>query len=100
MATAAVRLTIFSVLLFGLPGDAQERESKTAGTELLTLRSKIFENTRTIRVWLPPNYFDASQKERRYPVFYFTDGIAPFHGRQLDRVANEFSNGGKMPPTI
>lgn len=36
------------------------------------LRSRIFRNTRTVRVWLPPGY-DARGKVR-YPVLYLNDG--------------------------
>jgi predicted alpha/beta superfamily hydrolase len=69
-------------------------------TELLTLHSAIFGNTRTIRVWLPPRYDDPSQAQSRYPVFYFTDGIATFHGRQLSNVAENLVRSRKIPPTI
>lgn len=68
--------------------------------ELLTLRSQIFSNTRSIRVWLPPGYFDAPQKDTTYPVFYFTDGIATFHGRQLDRIADRLIRARKIPAMI
>lgn len=36
------------------------------------LRSRIFRNTRLVRVWLPPDY-DASAATR-YPVLYLNDG--------------------------
>lgn len=67
--------------------------------ESLTLRSEIFHNTRTIRVWLPPGYY-ASNNARRYPVFYFTDGIAAFHGRQLDRISDGLVKSGRVAPCI
>src|ERR1700722_10112200 len=65
---------------------------------LLTLRSEVFHNTRTIRVWLPIGYRDSPS--RRYPVFYFTDGIATFHGRELDRISDELMKTGKIKPWI
>ena len=68
--------------------------------ELLTLRSRVFGNTRTIRVWLPPGYNDEKRKSERYPVFYFTDGVAAFHGRQLGQIAAELTKAAKLPPTI
>lgn len=68
--------------------------------ELLTLRSKIFSNTRTIRVWLPPGYHAAEHRDHRYPIFYFTDGIAAFDARQLDKIAGELVATGKIPPTF
>jgi enterochelin esterase-like enzyme len=68
--------------------------------ELLTLHSSIFANTRTIRVWLPPGYTSLPLASRKYPVFYFTDGIAVFHGRQLDRIAAQLIASGQIPPAI
>ncbi|MBZ5657748.1 MAG: hypothetical protein LAO56_20990 [Acidobacteriia bacterium] len=89
------------MLLYGaLLANSQDRSLPAASMELLTLRSKIFANTRTIRVWLPPAYHQASQRERKYPVFYFTDGIATFHGRRLDRIAKQLILSRKIPPTI
>ncbi len=40
------------------------------------LSSDIYGNTRTLRIVLPPSYHDPTHADRRYPVFYFTDGIA------------------------
>ncbi|MGC2194807.1 MAG: alpha/beta hydrolase-fold protein [Terriglobales bacterium] len=77
-----------------------QNSTPAADPELLTLHSRIFHNTRTIRVWLPPEYHHKAQSNRRYPVFYFTDGIAVFHGRQLDRVAERQIQSGKIPPAI
>ena len=68
--------------------------------DLLTLHSDIFRNTRTIRVWLPSGYDDGAQAESKYPVFYFTDGIATFHGRHLDATAEKLIREGKIPATI
>lgn len=44
----------------------------------LKLRSRVFGNTRYIRVWTPPGYRDKANQARHYPVFYFTDGSASF----------------------
>jgi enterochelin esterase-like enzyme len=86
-------------LLFGAALAAGQNSPKN-DTDLLTLRSKIFHNTRTIRVWLPPEYRDPDQPQRRFPVFYFTDGVATFHGRELDRVAGDLIRNKQIPPTI
>jgi enterochelin esterase-like enzyme len=76
-----------------------EPQAASAGTvETLVLHSKVFANTRTIRVWLPPEYH--KQVSRNYPVFYFTDGVAAFQGRRLDRIAATLTAEGKIPPTI
>jgi len=36
--------------------------------------SRVFGNTRRLRVWLPPGYSTAQNEGRRYPVFYLNDG--------------------------
>src|SRR5262249_10813291 len=41
--------------------------------ELLSLRSRVFSNTRTICVWLPPDYHNIVNRSRRNPVFYFVE---------------------------
>lgn len=41
---------------------------------LHTLESRIFGNSRTIRVLVPPDYDAAANAERRYPVLYLLDG--------------------------
>jgi predicted alpha/beta superfamily hydrolase len=86
------------MLFLALTAEAQAPESR--GVEILTLRSRIFANTRSLRVWLPPDYQDPKQPDRKYPVFYFTDGIAVFHGRELDRVAKDLIRDRKIPPAI
>lgn len=95
---AALRGFVVGVMLCSSLLYAQK--SPPGSLEQLTLKSKIFGNTRTIRVWLPPRYHEASQHSRKYPVFYFTDGVAAFHGRQLDRVASELISSGQIPPAI
>jgi predicted alpha/beta superfamily hydrolase len=92
---------IASLILFlsiGAVSGAQIRSAPKL--DLLTLHSKIFGNTRTIRVWVPSGYDDASRSKSSYPVFYFTDGVAAFHGRQLDATASELIEAGKIPATI
>jgi len=42
--------------------------------DIVPLTSRIFHNTRNLRVWLPPGY-DPSQK---YPVLYILDGASAF----------------------
>ncbi len=74
--------------------------SYPARLELQTLHSSVFSNTRSIRIWLPPGYDDPSKANVKYPVFYFTDGIAVFHGRQLDKVAEQLIASGKIPAMI
>lgn len=37
-------------------------------------RSRIFRNTRFLRIWLPPGYDDPENSARYYPVLYLNDG--------------------------
>ncbi len=46
--------------------------SSAVGVRLHQLRSRIFRNTRLVRVWLPPGYEERGRT--RYPVLYLNDG--------------------------
>ncbi|HUC29353.1 MAG TPA: alpha/beta hydrolase-fold protein [Candidatus Acidoferrum sp.] len=71
-------------------------------------RSRIFHNTRFVRVWLPPEYDDAVNAGRRYPVLYLNDGqnlfeaAASFTGVewQVDETADRLIREGAIPPLI
>ncbi len=62
----------------------------------------MFGNTRTIRVLLPPGYDDPKSTPTRYPVMYFTDGVAVFAppGRNLPAVAEELWEANALPRLI
>jgi enterochelin esterase-like enzyme len=84
--------------------DQQEAARTTANIETLKLTSKVFNNTRTIRVLLPPGYHKAMNKAKRYPVFYFNDGIMVFSskptGVRIEEVVYGLYKDGKLPPLI
>src|ERR1700721_3989620 len=46
----------------------------TGDLRLHEFRSRIFKNTRFLRVWLPPAYDDPQNSGRYYPVLYLNDG--------------------------
>jgi enterochelin esterase-like enzyme len=46
----------------------------TGDLEIVALKSSVFDNTRDLRVWLPPGYHDAANASRTYPVLYLFDG--------------------------
>jgi len=70
------------------------------------LQSRIFRNTRLLRVWLPKSY-DGSAGTR-YPVFYLNDGQNLFQPEtsfagvhwQVGETASRLIAEGKIPPII
>ena len=70
------------------------------------LRSRIFRNTRLVRVWLPPDYDDSGVQ--RYPVLYLNDGQNLFEAAtafagvhwQVGETAESLIGEAKIPPLI
>jgi enterochelin esterase-like enzyme len=70
--------------------------------------SRIFRNTRFLRVWLPSGYDDAANAGRRYPVLYLNDGQNLFESStafggvewQVDETADRLIREGAVPPMI
>ena len=77
---ANVILAVLAVLVvIGLPFVATAQQAPCKPTvvgrlDIVPVTSRIFHNTRNLRVWLPPGY-DPSQK---YPVLYILDGASAF----------------------
>jgi len=71
-------------------------------------RSRVFRNTRFLRVWLPPGYDDAGNSGRYYPVLYLNDGQNLFEAAtsftgiewQVDETAERLIGEGAVPPLI
>ena len=85
------------------------RASGAAGDlRLHKFRSRIFRNTRFLRVWLPPGYDDAENAGRHYPVLYLNDGQNLFEAAtsftgiewQVDETAERLIREGAVPPMI
>ena len=55
--------------------------------EVLQLTSRVFGNTRNLRVWIPPDYDDPANATQRYPILYMLDGQALF-GRCSGTTSN------------
>ena len=70
--------------------DATDMPSLGSGElVLLELKSRVYGNTRNLRVLLPPSYHET---DNVYPVFFFLDGLATMDAPGLDLpriVANE-----------
>src|SRR5690348_12497441 len=70
--------------------------------------SRIFRNTRMLRVWLPPRYDAPENAARHYPVFYLNDGqnlfdpAAAFAGVawQVGETAERLIRQEIVPPLI
>ncbi len=72
------------------------------------LQSRIFRNTRQLRVWLPPGYSAPENQGRHYPVFYLNDGQNLFDPAtayigvdwQADEAAGRLIGENRIPPLI
>ena len=90
-----------------LPGIIRA-ESATGDLRLHEFRSRVFHNTRFLRVWLPPGYDDPQNAGRRYPVFHLNDGqnlfepATSFNGVewQVDETSDRLIREGIVPPLI
>jgi predicted alpha/beta superfamily hydrolase len=80
----------------------------TGDLRLHEFRSRLFRNTRYLRVWLPPDYDAPENLSRHYPVLYLNDGqnlfeaSTAFGGRewQVDEAADRLIREGAIPPMI
>ncbi len=71
-------------------------------------RSRIFRNTRFLRVWLPTEYGDTENSERHYPVLYLNDGQNLFEAAvafggvewRVDETMDRLIREGAVPPMI
>jgi predicted alpha/beta superfamily hydrolase len=83
-------------------------QSATGDLRLHEFRSRIFHNTRFLRVWLPPGYDDPANAGRHYPVFYLNDGQNLFEAStsfngvewQVDETTDRLIREGVVPPMI
>src|SRR5450755_2221270 len=120
-----VRLAISIALASGLLPAQQKPSSKTPnvtpGTttiasfdknhtvvgwlEIIPFESKIFHNTRMLRVLVPANYFSPHNAHRSYPVLYMQDGQNLFDETtsntgewHVDETVEHLVGGFKIPP--
>jgi len=82
--------------------------SATGDLRLHQFHSRIFHNTRFLRVWLPPGHDDPANAGRRYPVLYLNDGQNLFEAEtsftgvewQVDETADRLIREGAIPPMM
>jgi predicted alpha/beta superfamily hydrolase len=85
-----------------------QNDSVTGDLRLHEFRSRIFRNTRMLRVWLPPRYDAPGNEARHYPVLYLNDGqnlfdrATAFAGVewQVDETADRLIRQELIPPLI
>jgi len=83
-------------------------QAATGDLRLHEFRSRIFRNTRFLRVWLPPGYDDPANAERHYPALYLNDGQNLFEAStsftgvewQVDETGDRLIREGVVPPMI
>lgn len=73
--------------------------------EVVPFESKIYHQTRTLRVLVPANYFSPHNRSRSYPVLYMQDGQNLFdeataHSGEwhMDETVEHLVGGFKIPP--
>jgi predicted alpha/beta superfamily hydrolase len=89
-------------------GPPMSRPSVVGELRLHELSSRVYRNTRMLRVWLPTDYDAPENATRRYPVFYLNDGqnlfdpATAFAGVdwQVDETAERLIREGKIAPLI
>jgi predicted alpha/beta superfamily hydrolase len=91
------------------PASGVIRVQAAAGDlRLHEFHSRIFRNTRFLRVWLPPDYDDPVNAGRHYPVLYLNDGQNLFENTtsftgvewQVDETGDRLIREGVVPPMI
>jgi predicted alpha/beta superfamily hydrolase len=92
----------------GVASGAIRAEHATGDLRLHEFRSRIFRNTRCLRVWLPPGYDDPANAGKRYPVLYLNDGQNLFEAAtsftgvewQVDETGDRLMRDGVVPPLM
>jgi len=91
------------------PAQAESEKERTvvATLEIAPFTSKIFHNTRMLRVWLPPSYSSADNVQRSYPVLYLQDGqnlfdeVANHAGKwHVNTTVDQLVASSQIPPMI
>jgi predicted alpha/beta superfamily hydrolase len=92
-----------------LAENATNRGSGVTGDlRLHVFPSKVFGNSRRLRVWLPPGYEAPENQGRHYPALYLNDGqnlfdpATAFNGIEwrVDETADRLLRQGSIPPLI
>lgn len=100
-------LAVFCASSFQAQTSESGRLSVTGDLRLHQFTSRIFNNTRTIRVLLPPRY--DKNRNKKYPVFYLNDGQNLFDAStsvfnrmewRVDETYKDLTDRGAIEPLI
>jgi predicted alpha/beta superfamily hydrolase len=113
------RFTVFAVVLVGMAWACETQFafanqepphcSVVGDLDVRPFTSRVFRNTRMLRVWLPPGYKSPDQRTKRYPVMYLNDGqdlfdacTSIFNAQEwrVDETATALIQSGKIPELI
>lgn len=105
-------------MLLWMAGSATAGQAQTATVpdsnprgrlQMLELTSRVFGNTRLLRIWLPIGYDDPENRTRSYPVLYLNDGQNLFDSStalfgsgewQVDETAADLQRAGRIRPLV
>jgi predicted alpha/beta superfamily hydrolase len=115
----AGRFTVYSLIVAGMawasttpsgfPNQEAPHCSVVGDLELRSFTSRVFHNTRMLRVWLPPGYSSPDRRNKRYAVMYLNDGqnlfdacTSIFNPREwrVDETATTLIQSGQIHPLI
>ncbi len=107
MATRKKQISLRRSKAGGNP-EAIRAGGATGDLRLHEFRSRLFRNTRYLRVWLPPDYDAPENLSRYYPVLYLNDGQNLFEAStafggvewRVDEAADRLIREGAIPPMI
>jgi enterochelin esterase-like enzyme len=86
------------ILLAGL--SSAGAQPATSNIQRLELKSKTFNNTRTLRVLLPPGYDERENTATRYPVLYLNDAFEVFHYWNAEAIVRDAIRSSAIEPLI
>jgi enterochelin esterase-like enzyme len=91
-----------------LPQESAAKKADTPKLQIIEFQSKVFRNTRMLRVWLPVGYNSEISRDRLYPILYLNDGqnlfdpATAFGGNdwRVGYTADALIREGLIPPLI
>lgn len=96
--------------LLALPLSASREDGEVVGDlRFHELRSRVFDNVRTLRVLVPEGYDAPENRQRRYPVLFLNDGQNLFDSTtsmfnpmewRVDETVHALTSAGRIAPLI